>query len=162
VIYDQQQRYDNAITAYRTALTLKRDDGALFNNFGMSHYRQGDYANAQRAFEKALDLGYVEAKVYNNLGLALAKLGRYQEALIAFTKGGDPAKAHNNLGVIYFTAGQYKEAVAAFEKAIELSPRYYPTASDNLRLGQQALRASPASPQTFTMPSGEKNVQATR
>ena len=162
MIYDQQQRFDDAIAAYKTALTLKRDDGALFNNFGMSHYRQGDYANALRAFEKALDLGYVDAKVYNNLGLALAKLGRYQEALIAFTKGGDPAKAHNNLGVIYLTAGQYKEAVAAFEKATELSPRYYPTASENLRLAQQALRASPPSPQTLAIPSGDQNTQAAR
>ena len=162
MIYDQQQRFDDAIAAYKTALTLKRDDGALFNNFGMSHYRQGDYANALRAFEKAVDMGYVDAKVYNNLGLALAKLGRYQEALIAFTKGSDPAKAHNNLGVIYFTAGQYKEALAAFEKAIELSPRYYPTASENLRLAQQALRAVPPSAQMFIMPAGEKNAQAAR
>jgi Flp pilus assembly protein TadD len=162
MIYDHQERFEAAIASYRAALALKKDDGSLYNNLGVSYHRKGDYDNAVRAFEKALHMGYADARVYNNLGLSLAKLDRYQDALVAFTRGGDQAKAQNNLGVIYLTAGKYREAVAAFEKALQLSPRYYATANENLRIAQQALAAAPRDPAVFASPSGESGAQAAR
>jgi Flp pilus assembly protein TadD len=162
MIYDHQQRFDAAIASYTAALALKKDDGSLYNNLGVSYHRKGDYDNAVRAFEKALHMGYADARVYNNLGLSLAQLGRYQDALVAFTRGGDQAKAQNNLGVIYLTAGKYREAVAAFEKALQLSPRYYATASENLRLAQQALAALPRAPAALSPASAESGAQAAR
>lgn len=162
MIYDQQQRFAEAIATYEAAMTLQKDSGLLYNNLGVSYYRQGNYEKALRAFEKALHMGYTGAKVYNNFGLSLAQLGRYQEALTAFTKGGDKAKAYNNLGVIYAAEGKYKEATAAFAEALVLSPRYYSTARENLRLAQQALGASPARPAILPVPSGERDPQAAR
>jgi tetratricopeptide (TPR) repeat protein len=160
MLYDYHQRFEDALASYKAAMALKKDEGLLFNNFGVSAYRKGDYENALRAFDKALNMGYVEARVYNNLGLSLAKLGRYQEALLAFTRGGDRAKAYNNLGVIYLTEGKYPEAVAAFQAAMELSPRYYTKANENLRLAQQALNALPRSPAALSMPSEDSDAQA--
>jgi Flp pilus assembly protein TadD len=162
MVYDHQQRFDEAIASYTAAMALKKDDGSLVNNLGVSYYRKGDYNQAIHAFDKALYMGYADAKVYNNLGLALAKLGRYQEALIAFTKGGDKAKAYNNLGVIYLVEGKYKEATAAFQEAMAFSPRYYTQASENLRLAQQALGTSPPSPEVLSIPVGESDAQAAR
>jgi Flp pilus assembly protein TadD len=162
MIYDHQRRFDAAIASYTAALALKKDEGSLYNNLGVSYHRKGDYDNAVRAFEKALHMGDADARVSNNLGLSLAKLGRYQDALVAFTRGGDQAKAQNNLGVIYLTAGKYREAVAAFEKALQLSPRYYATASENLRIAQQALAASPRDPAVLSPPSGDSRAQAAR
>jgi tetratricopeptide (TPR) repeat protein len=162
MLYDQQQRFAEAIASYKAALALQQENGLLYNNLGVSYYRQGDYENALRVFEKALHMGYTGAKVYNNLGLSLAKLGRYQEALLAFIKGGDKIKAYNNLGVIYVTEGKYKEATAAFAEALALSPRYYATAHENLRVAQQALGASPASSEIRAVPSGEGDPQAAR
>jgi Tfp pilus assembly protein PilF len=162
MIYDHQKRFDQAFASYRVAITHKKDDGSLFNNLGISYYRKGDYYSANQAFEKALNTGYTEAKVYNNLGLSLARLGRYQEALLAFTKGGNQAKAYNNLGVVYLTEGKYKEALAAFEQALAVSPRYYATASDNLRMAQQALDALPSTPHVPAVSSGEREMQPVR
>jgi Tfp pilus assembly protein PilF len=156
MVYDHQRRFDAAIASYQAALALKKDDGSLCNNLGVSYARKGEYDYAMRAFEKALRMGYTDARVYNNLGLALTKLGRAPEALVAFTRGGDKPQAYNNLGVIYLTEGKYKEAVAAFEKALEVSPRFYTTASENLRIAQQSLAASPASPSGLSLPSGGK------
>jgi Tfp pilus assembly protein PilF len=145
MVYDHQRRFDAAIASYKAAMALKKDDGSLWNNLGVSYAKKGEYDYAMRTFEKALSTGYTDARVYNNLGLALTKLGRAPEALIAFTRGGDKPQAYNNLGVIYLTEGKYREAVAAFEKAIEASPRFYTTASENLRIAQQALAESPPS-----------------
>lgn len=142
MLYDQQQRFEAALASYTTALALHKDDAGLWNNMGVSFYKKGDYDNAVRAFEKAVQRGLTDVRVYNNLGLCLAKLGKYQEALIAFTRGGDKAKAYNNLGVIYLTEGKYQEALTAFQQALEASSQYYATASDNLRLAQQALKGS--------------------
>jgi tetratricopeptide (TPR) repeat protein len=146
MVYDHERRFDAAIASYKAAVALKKDDGSLYNNLGVSYARKGEYDYAMRAFEQALSTGYTHARVYNNLGLALTKLGREQEALIAFTRGGDKSQAYNNVGVIYLTDGKYREAVAAFEKAMELSPRFYPTASENLRIAQQALAGLPPNP----------------
>lgn len=142
VIYDHQKRFAEAVTAYKTSIALKQDDGSLWNNLGVSYYKSGDYDNAIRTFERASNMTGAGAHAYNNLGLSLAKLGNYQDALIAFTKGGNPAKAYNNLGVVYLAEGKYKEATAAFEKALALSPRYYPEASENLTRVRQALHGT--------------------
>jgi Flp pilus assembly protein TadD len=156
MVYDHQRRFDAAIAAYKAAMALKKDDGSLCNNLGVSYAKKGEYDYAMRAFEQALSMGYTDARVYNNLGLALTKLGRAPEALIAFTRGGDKSQAYNNLGVIYLTEGKYREAVAAFEKAIEASPRFYTTASENLRIAQQALAESPSDASILSVPAEGK------
>jgi Flp pilus assembly protein TadD len=156
MVYDHQRRFDAAIMSYKAAIALKKDDGALYNNLGVSYARKGEYDYAMRTFEKALSTGYTDARVYNNLGLALTKLGREQDALVAFTRGGDKSQAYNNVGVIYLTDGKYKEAAAAFEKAMEVSPRFYTKASENLRIAQQALAGSPPSPPVLSVPVGVK------
>ena len=142
VIYDHQKRFDEAVTAYKTSIALQQEDGSLWNNLGVSYYKRGDYDNAIRTFERAANMMGAGPQVYNNLGLSLAKLGNYQDALIAFTKGGDSAKAYNNLGVVYLAEGKYRESAAAFEKALALSPRYYPEASENLDRVRQALQGT--------------------
>jgi Flp pilus assembly protein TadD len=154
MVYDHERRFDAAIASYKASVALKKDEGPLYNNLGVSYARKGEYDYAMRAFEKALSTGYTHARVYNNLGLALTKLGREQEALVAFTRGGDKSQAYNNVGVIYLTDGKYREAAAAFEKALEVSPRFYTTASENLRIAQQALAASPPSPPAPAVPAG--------
>ncbi|CAB1085474.1 hypothetical protein D1AOALGA4SA_12961 [Olavius algarvensis Delta 1 endosymbiont] len=100
------------------------------------------YSLAVIAFNNALEHNYDDARTYNNLGLALARLARYQEALVAFRKGGSEARAHNNLGCIYLEQGKYKKAIDSFTKAIEISPKYYTKASDNLQKARRAYRKS--------------------
>jgi tetratricopeptide (TPR) repeat protein len=72
------------------------------------------------------------------LALALSKLGRFQEAFEAFKNGKDEATAYNNIGYLYLTAGKYDEAIKSFEKAIEINPRFYVKAHENMKEAKAA------------------------
>ncbi len=86
---------------------------------------------------EALQKGALSKKTNNNLALALSKLGRYEEATDAFQKAGDSAKAYNNIGYVYLMEGHYEEAIEAFEKAIEINPKYYTRAHENLKRARE-------------------------
>ena len=58
---------------------------------------------------------------------------RYNLALEAFRKGGTEAQAYNNLGCAYLKQGQYKKAADCFEKAINIDPKFYDIANENLK-----------------------------
>jgi tetratricopeptide (TPR) repeat protein len=80
-------------------------------------------------------------KIYNNMGLVLGKLGRYDEALEAFKKVGDEASAYNNLGCMYMAGRNYRAAIMAFQKAIEVNPRFYVKANENLKIAESMMKA---------------------
>ena len=48
-------------------------------------------------------------------------------------KGSDTAKAYNNLGCVYLSRGEYRKAAQSFNKAIEVSPKFYTKADENLK-----------------------------
>ena len=139
-IYDYQRKYESAIQEYTSALAIKPDAGTVYNNLGVSLSLLGDYRKAVIAFNKAIASGYVSSKVYNNLGLAYANMERYDEAFEAFKKGGSEAQAYNNLGCIYQRKGKLEEAIQFFRKAIELDPKFYVLASDNLKKAELEAR----------------------
>ncbi|SDT97967.1 tetratricopeptide repeat protein [Desulfobacula phenolica] len=139
-LYDLKKEYDLAVQEYKTALTIKPDAGYIHNNMGVSLYMYGRYKNAVDSFYQALRSNYNSKKVYNNLGRAFVALELYDNALEAFEKGGTKASAYNNIGVGYLKNGNTTKAAECFEKAIELSPRFYVLANENLkkcRLKQQ-------------------------
>jgi Tfp pilus assembly protein PilF len=115
----------------------------LFNNLGMCFLSKGDYNEAHKFFLEALKLEVSNDRVRNNLGLTLCKLGRYEEALEIFKKSGDEAAAYNNLGYVFMIEGKNKEAIEAFEKALEIKPRFYTKAYENLKKAKTALSSYP-------------------
>jgi len=132
-IYDLQGEKEKAIREYRTAVTINPKAGFVFNNLGVSLAGAGMDRQAGDAFYNALKSGYGPQKIYNNLGMALASLKEYDKALEAFKKGGPPAAAYNNLGVAYMKNQAYDLAETCFQKALDLSPRFYVLASENLK-----------------------------
>ncbi|MBC2705449.1 tetratricopeptide repeat protein [Desulfobacula sp.] len=132
-LHDLAGDYDPAIKEYKTALTLKPDAGFIHNNLGVSFYRSGRYKEAVDSFYQALRLKYDNHKVYNNLGRVLVKLELYDKAFEAFKKGGPEAVAYNNIGVGYLNNEKFDTAAEYFTKAIELSPRFYVLANENLK-----------------------------
>lgn len=132
-LYDFKKEYDLAVKEYKTALTIKPDAGYIHNNMGVSLYLSGRYKDAVDSFYQALRSNYNSKKVYNNLGRAFVTLELYDKALEAFEKGGTEASAYNNIGVGYLNNGKTTKAAECFEKAIELSPRFYVLANENLK-----------------------------
>jgi tetratricopeptide (TPR) repeat protein len=106
----------------------------------MSYYLAGENDKALQAFITAAKLDPQDKKIYNNMGLALGKLGRYDEALEAFKKAGDEASAYNNLGCVYLAQNKYREAAGAFQKAVELNPKYYEKARENMKYAEASLK----------------------
>ena len=139
MLLDRQKRHQDAIAEYEEGLRLRPDEATLLNNVGLAYYLLGRYEDAVQSFHKALLTGSGQPKIHNNLGLALAKLNRYHDALESFRRASNEEEAYNNLGVFYLSNGKAGNAVVCFKKAIELSPRYYDKANDNLRLATRAL-----------------------
>jgi len=139
MLLDRQKRHQDAIAEYEQGLRLRPDDATLLNNVGLAYYLLGRYEDGVRSFQRALLTGSGQPKIHNNLGLALAKLNRYHDALESFRRASNEEEAYNNLGVFYLSNGKAGNAVACFKKAIELSPRYYDKANDNLMLAKRAL-----------------------
>ena len=139
MLLDRQKRHQDAIAEYEQGLRLRPDEAALLNNVGLAYYLVGRYEDAVRSFQRALLTGSGQPKIHNNLGLALAKLNRFHDALESFRQASSEEEAYNNLGVFYLSSGETGNAVACFKKAIELSPRYYDKANENLTLAKRAL-----------------------
>ncbi len=117
---------------YKKGIALNPGSVELYNNLGVSYYREGDYSQAIAAYKKALRIDPASRRAANNLGLALEKTGEYVEAFEAFKRGKDAAGAYNNMGYLYLTEGKYGEATQALEKAIELKPSFYVKAHENM------------------------------
>ncbi|WFS63207.1 tetratricopeptide repeat protein [Pseudodesulfovibrio thermohalotolerans] len=142
ILHDRAGRYDKAAEEFSAALELHHGNGAedIYNNLGVVYIARKQYDKAVETFRRALKNGGVSARTYNNLGLALARMGRLDEAIESFKYAGGEAKANNNLGYVLLTENQPGKAVPYFEKALELSPRYYVKAADNLKRARLSAR----------------------
>lgn len=147
MLLDRQKIHQSALAEYEQGLRLRPDEATLLNNVGLAHYLLGRYEDAVQSFHKALLTGSGQPKIHNNLALALAKLHRYHDALESFRRASNEEEAYNNLGVFYLSNGKPGNAIACFKKAIELSPRYYDKANDNLMLAKRALEKHPKTKQ---------------
>jgi Tfp pilus assembly protein PilF len=58
--------------------------------------------------------------------------GEREQALALFQKTLGPAAAWNNLGYILMTQGKKEQAEKAFRQALDLNPRFYANAKENL------------------------------
>lgn len=149
IIYDRQGHFEAAIGEYKSAIAIKPKESIVLNNLGMSYYLKKDYERAVNAFTEALKIEGTNRKVNNNLALALSKLSRYQDAFELFKKGGNEATAYNNIGYIYMTEGKQEKAIEAFEKAVEINPRFYVRAHENMKEARAAA----------DIKSQEKNIE---
>lgn len=125
---EKEERWDDAISAYRQALSLNPDYVEALCNLGHVYRRQREWSEAIAAFQQALHLKPQSADLHNNLGVTHkeqgdleAALGQYREAL---TIAPQHAEALNNMGVVLQHQGKFIEASEAFQQALTLKPGY--------------------------------------
>ncbi|MDY7001180.1 MAG: tetratricopeptide repeat protein [Thermodesulfobacteriota bacterium] len=145
-ICNYQGEYEQAEAWCETAQELSPKDGEVHNNLGITYSMMGRHEDAVAAYKEAIALGVQGVRTYNNLALALFRLGRREQALEAFRCAGSEAAAYNNLGVACFLENDFQAAVSYFERAIELEPRFYARAHENLKRARLAgrFKESPA------------------
>lgn len=135
--YDLQGEEKIAARLYHEIAEKAPDQAAPFNNIGINYLAQGKYADAIVNLSKAFLLNEQDPRITNNLAMAYALYGQEAQALKLFTKTVGEAAAWNNLGYLYTTQGHYEDAERALRKALELNPKYYERAQENLdRLDQ--------------------------
>ena len=121
-------KLEDAIRAYKQAITIKPDYAEAYYNMGNAFQERGKLREAIEAFNKALLLKPDYPKAYYNMGNALKNQGKLEEAIGAYKKAlatkPDYAEVYNNMGNALKAQGKLKEAVDASKKAIDLNSGY--------------------------------------
>ena len=137
--YDMAGRNDDAINAYKQAITLKPENASYYNNLGNILGRTGKIDDARAAYTKSAELDPPNAAMaWRNFGISLYQAGRMQEAVDPLKKSIeiDPksAQAYYLLGACLVASADYKQVgdkmevtlkpgtVEAYQKAIDLDP----------------------------------------
>jgi hypothetical protein len=89
-------RYPAAITCYRRAIALDRDNAVLWNRLGHALWRDRRYEDAEEAIKRAIALDPEDERVR--------------------------AESRHWLGSVYADQGRIGEAIATYNDALELSP----------------------------------------
>jgi tetratricopeptide (TPR) repeat protein len=90
------QMFNDAITSYQKALSIKPNDGSYLNNLGDAQAKAGKTDDALKTFTQAAQADPTHAaQYYFNLGAVLTNTGKVDDAVQAFDKAiaADPTKA---------------------------------------------------------------------
>jgi len=114
----------DAVTAYRTALTLDPQMARAHSGIGRALCEQKQYSEAEAACRRAIHLEPASAIAQVGLGRTLAALKQYPEAeaahMAAIRLDASLAEAHSGFGVMLRLTKRFPEAEAAFREAIRL------------------------------------------
>ena len=126
--YANQNRLNEAVNEFITALKLKPDYADARNNLGHAYLIQNRLNEAINEFITVLKLKPDYADAHNNLGRAYLNQNRLNEAVNEFITAlklkPDHANARNNLGHAYLIQNRLNEAVNEFITALKLMPDY--------------------------------------
>ncbi len=140
VMYYQNQRIDEAIAAFKTALQInpryqpsKNNLYQLYREQGIAALADETYSAAMSFFLEALQLNPTDSTLYNLTGEVYGRKGDHQNAIAEYKKGlqfnpGDTdakqnlARSYNNLGVQLTQSQRWEEAIDVYQQARQLMP----------------------------------------
>ncbi len=132
ICHDNVGRADQAEPLYRQVVSLQPTTSSCYNNLGFNLMLQGDYSEAISALRRSLSITPDNECAQNNLAIAYALNSNEEQALQLFSSASDKAIAYNNIGYLLMETGKLNRAEQAFKKALELNPRFYVRAQNNL------------------------------
>ncbi len=119
---------EEAIEAYKKAISLKPDYAEAYNNMGVTLNEQSKLDEALEAYKRAISLKPDYAEAYNNMGNTLQRKGKLDDALEAYNKAitltPHHAKAYYNMGLCLRDQGKLEEAIEAYNTALSINPDY--------------------------------------
>lgn len=140
-LYLSMERYDEAITAFRTAadnLLFDRSEIA-WTGIGLAYFHKQDYPAAQRAYEKAMELNPSYQVPLFRLGELYYSQDRPVEALDMFTRSVELEPGFFPgfywQGLVYMKIKDTEEAKKSFQEVIRLAP-----GSELARLSENYLK----------------------
>lgn len=133
IIATLQGDYMKAESLFKKADSISPNSPELLNNIGFALYSADKLTEAEPYYLKALQINPDFKKAIYNYALLQARLSNYEQAHSAFAKVSSPAEANNNTGYIAMMNGDYSEANNYLQEAINVSPKFYKKANDNLK-----------------------------
>jgi protein O-GlcNAc transferase len=126
VLWKQQGRFDDAISAYQQALARVPRDASAHYNLGNAYRAKGEIGPAAECFRRAVNHDPDHARALAALGQTLQTLARPEEA-VRFLKRAvallpEDADLHCDLGNALQTLGQLPVASAAYQRSLQLDP----------------------------------------
>ncbi|EMD82604.1 TPR domain protein [Pacificimonas flava] len=129
--YQAQERWDEAITAFKTALEreVENEDRRwqLWFLVGAAEEERGDWQAAEQALRQAIELSPNQALTLNYLGYTLLDRDVKTDEAIALIEQAhqlEPDSGHitDSLGWAQFRRGSYEQAVQTLEEAVASVP----------------------------------------
>jgi len=133
IIYDSQDRIDEAIRAYLTSLEFDTHQGRVLMNLGSSYMRQGRMKSALNTFTLAAEEMPDDAAPWEQIGTCRFHQREYDNALQAYRRAieldGYCPGALRGMGVVYMTqyllsrnAELRDKALAMWQASLEIQP----------------------------------------
>jgi tetratricopeptide (TPR) repeat protein len=132
----EQENYDNAILAFKSALQQNEKDKAAFIGMARVYQKMGGISNSKssiKQFNKALEIDPAMIDIYNNLIELYKRLGDNKNAILEHKKqfvakslriDADDPLANNNMGVIQMKQKKLDSAIRFFQKALKKKPSF--------------------------------------
>jgi tetratricopeptide (TPR) repeat protein len=134
-ILDDAQRFDEAVEAYRKALTITPKDHTVYYNLGIAYKHAGKPELAIAAWKKSAELdpgdsmpAVAIADYYYERGYYDLAETEYRRIVSIWPHIQEP---HYKMGMMYYKRGNYDYALNAFNRVIEIEP--------NSDLGRRSL-----------------------
>lgn len=137
--YTEQQRFEDALTAYKRALELSRDahdqrtEAQILGNLGKVHSARDDLLDAVAAYEQAREMRFNigdrkgEIQILSDLGATYRRLQRHEESVASYQgtltilrEDGDLASATEilyRIADVYREMGSHRASADAYEQA---------------------------------------------
>jgi len=128
LLYSEQERYSEALEAYRIATRLAPDSLSYQNNLGNMYFRLGENEAAIDAYKIAIKLDPTYSEGHYNLGQVFLSQQRFSEARTSFQRALtlNPQQPYANyfMGLLYARDDDFASAVKVFEKTVAGAPMF--------------------------------------
>lgn len=125
-IYDELEKYKQAVEDYNRAIDLNPEFHRAYHNRGTTRLNLDEYQQAIEDYTQAINLDPESAESYYGRGNTYRKLEEYERAVEDYTQAIDLdpeyAKAYHNRGVTYQDLGEWEQAIDDHDRAINLDP----------------------------------------
>ncbi len=138
--YEQQKQYKNAITAYRKAIELDRDNLDAIRGLAQNLMNDGQTDAALEQYKIIADANPEDAQTYLRMAEIYRKSGKFDQALESLKKAGsmvqDSIEVPYNMAAVYQAQGRYDEGIQVMQdllKKTEKTDNSYSQAEKNNR-----------------------------
>ena len=147
IIYNRQQKHDQALYYYKEALRTSRGDTfKILTNMGNAYYAKGEMLTAETYYRKALQR-YDDFLAHLGLGFIYGQQNRCQEAIyhfqVALAKAAGNMRARyeslTGLGHCTNQLGNTQAAISYYQQALQIQPNSPDIARKLQRLMQKKL-----------------------